>query len=137
MRDYKRMRDCMHNYCAEVREAMSYVTGLGHRTSEQHVELGSTHCNRDFEDLNRIFNCLAQHDPFDVQRHELRSLSSGLTATDGDGVKCDEVEGVGLLLQEKLDTVKIHEASMKHSEQICTLIHLTKRNPDRTADGIC
>ncbi len=58
----------------------------------------------------------------------MRSLSSGLTATDGDGVNSDdgdginsdEVEEVGLALQETLDNVKIHEASMKRREKVRT-----------------
>ena len=90
----------MHT-CAEVHEAMTDVTGLIHRTSDQHVELGSTRCNRDAGDLNAILKWLVQHNPFDIQRPKLRSLS-GLTASDGDGVNCDEYEEVGFLLQVKL-----------------------------------
>ena len=90
------------------------------------MELGSTRCTRDVGDLNTILKWLAQHNPFDIQRPELRSLSSGLTASDGDGVNCDEVEEVVFLLQGKLDDVKYHEASMKRTEKVPTLIHLTK-----------
>ena len=89
------------------------------------MDLGSTRCNRDVGDLNTILKWLAQHNPFDIQRPELRSLLSGLTASDGDGVNCDEVEEVGFLLQGKLDNVKYHEASMKRTEKVRTLIHLT------------
>ena len=67
--------------------------------------------------------CSAQ---FDIQRPELRSLSSGLTASDGDGVNCDKVKEVGFLLQGKLDDVKYYEASMKRTEKVRTLNHLTK-----------
>ena len=81
---------------------MTDVTGLAHRTSDQHVELGSTRCNRDVGDFNTILKWLAQNNPFDIQRPKLTSLSSGLTASDGDGVNCDEVEEVGLLLDENL-----------------------------------
>ena len=87
---------------------------------------GSTRCNRDDGDLNTILKWLAKHSPFDMQRPELTSLSSGLTASDGDGVNCDEVEEVGLLLQGKLDEVKYHEASFKRTEKVRTLIHSTK-----------
>ena len=95
----------MHK-CAEVHEAMTDVTGLVHITSDQHVQLGSTRCNWDVGDLNTILKWLAQHSPFDIQRPELRSLSSWLTASDGDGVNCDKVKEVGFLLQGKLDDVK-------------------------------
>ena len=81
---------------------MTDVTGLVHRTSDQHVELGSTRCNRDVGDFNTILKWLAQNNPFDIQRPKVTSLSSGLTASDGDGVNCDEFEEVGLLLGENL-----------------------------------
>ena len=105
---------------------MTYVTGLVHRTSDQHVELGSTRCNRDVGDLNTILKWLAQHNPFDIQRLELRSLSSGLTVSDGNGVNCHEVEEIGFLLQGKLYDFKYHEASTKRTEKVGTLIHLIK-----------
>ena len=76
--------------CAEVYDAITDVTGLVHRTSDQHVELGSTRSN--VGDLNTILKWLAQQNPFDIQRSEMRSLSSWLTASDGDSVNCDEVE---------------------------------------------
>ena len=63
----------MHK-CAEVHEVMTEVTGLVHRTSDQHVELGCTRCNRDVGDLNTILKWLAQHNPFDIQRPELISV---------------------------------------------------------------
>ncbi len=37
--------------CAEMHEAMTDVTGLVQKPSEQHVELGTTRCNRDIEVL--------------------------------------------------------------------------------------
>ena len=90
------------------------------------MELGSTRCNGDVGDLNTILKWLAQHNPFDIQRPEMRSLSSGLTASDGDSVNCDEVEEVGFLLQGKLYDIKYHEASMKRTEKVRTLVHLAK-----------
>jgi hypothetical protein len=48
---------CMYSMhkCAAVHNAMTYVTGLSHRTSEQHVEIGSSLCHRDEHDLHNVF----------------------------------------------------------------------------------
>ena len=96
----------MHK-CAEVQKAMTDITGLVHRTSDQHVELGNTRCNRDVGDLNTILKWLAQHNPFDIQMPELRSLSSGLTASDGDGVNCDRSQKLDSYSKENLMTSNI------------------------------
>ena len=41
-------------------------------------------------DLNKCIDCFGSHDPFDGNVPQLRSLSSGLAASAGDGIKCDE-----------------------------------------------
>ena len=84
----------MHK-CAAVHEAMTSVTNAKHKTSEQHVELGESRSNRDYSDLNTVKAWFDQHEPFDQNETRLRSLSSGLTASQSDGVNCHETEKVG------------------------------------------
>ena len=43
----------MHK-CAGVHDAMTTATNLKHRTSEQHVELGTSRSKCDYEDLMKI-----------------------------------------------------------------------------------
>lgn len=54
----------------------------------------------------------------------MRSLSSGLTAADGDGVNCDKTEQVGAKIHEQLNKVSVTEATIKRSHQVRSLDHL-------------
>ena len=112
--------------CAEIHEAMTSVTNLAHRTSEQHVELGNARRQRDFTNVTKVINWLTVHNPFDVNLQSLRSLSSGFTASDSDGINYDEMEEVGRLLQQKLENVNFLDGSMKRSDKVITLANLQK-----------
>ena len=113
----------MHR-CAGVHEAMTTLTNLKHMTSEQHIELGISRSRRDFKDLSKIQEWFDQHEPFDLNEPRLRSLSSGLTAADGDGINCDRTEVVGAKIQKSLDNMTVLEASIRRSEQVQSLHHL-------------
>ena len=113
----------MHK-CAGIHDAMTTTTNLKHKASEQHVELGISRSNRDFSDLSKIQEWFDQHEPFDLNEERLRSLSTGLTATEGDGVNCDKTEEVGAKIQKQLNNVSVIEASVKRSEQVKSLAHL-------------
>ena len=69
----------MHR-CAQVHNAMCNLTGLQHRSSEQHVELTTSRRRRDKKDLDLFKNWIQNHNPFDESNPSLRSLTSGLTA---------------------------------------------------------
>ena len=45
---------CSSHRCAGIHEAMTNLTGIKHRTSEQHVELGASRQLRDTADLKKI-----------------------------------------------------------------------------------
>ena len=113
----------MHK-CAGVHEAMTSMTNVKHKTSEQHIELGTSRSNRDFADLHNIQEWFNQHEPFDLNEPRLRSLSSGLTSSDGDDVNCHKTEEVGAHIEKKLDNMKVVEASIKRSDQVRSLDHL-------------
>ena len=61
------------------------------------------------------------HDPFDGTVPQLRSLASGLTAREGDGINCDDTEKVGEAIQRSMDGKSVSEATMKRSLAIHTL----------------
>ena len=90
-------------------------------SSEQHIELGSSRSKHDYDDLTKIKKWFDEHDPFDTNDGKLRSLSSGLTACECDGVNCDDTESVGAKLQKQLHNVSMAKASIKRSEQVKTL----------------
>ena len=82
----------MHR-CAEVHESLSILTNLIHANNERHIELGRCRKKRGNTDLQKLllwFNC---HEPFDLAEFRLKSLSTGLVASDD--INCDNAEAVG------------------------------------------
>ena len=110
----------MHR-CASVDNAMSDLTGLLHKTSEQHTELGQSRIKRDNADLQKIIHWFCWHDPFSVDDPSLRSLSTGLTAINEDGINCDDADSVGRSIQKKLDNVCFEDAKFSRKDQVKTL----------------
>ena len=80
----------MHK-CAGIHNAMTAITNSEHRTSEQHIDLGTSRSNRDLRDLNKIQEWFNQHKPFNLNETKLCSLSS---ASDGDDINCHNTEEV-------------------------------------------
>ena len=115
---------CSLHKRAAVHDAMTTTTNLKHITSDQHIELSSSRCKRDFEDLPTVKKWFDQHEPFNVNERRLRSLSSGLTATDSDNVNCHLTEEVGSRIQHELDNLSVTEAKIKGKDQVRTLDHL-------------
>ena len=109
---------------ASVRNAMSSLTGQYHGTNEQHIDLTNSRILRDNKDLMTLIDWFDAHEPFNANVPALRSLSSGLTATEDDNVNCDNVEEVGRKIQKKLDNVCMEDATIKRSDQVKTLISL-------------
>ena len=113
----------MHR-CAGIHSAMTALTDTKHTTSEQHIDLSVSRRNRDFKDLNKIQEWFEHHEPFNSNEKKLRSLSSGLTAADGDKINCDCIEEVGASIQRKLNNICVTEASLKRNDQVRSLNHL-------------
>ena len=107
--------------CGEIHNAMTSLTWLLHRTSEQHIELGQSRIKRDNDDLRKIQSWFDQFEPFDPNESNLKSLSSGLVASDESGVNCDKVEEIGEAIQKSLDKVALRDAAIKRKEQVKTL----------------
>ena len=67
---------------------------------------------------------LDQHEPFDENVPGLRSLSTGVTAKDGDGVNPDMVEAIGQKIHKKLDNVVFTDAKISRKDHIKPLAFL-------------
>jgi hypothetical protein len=113
--------------CAAVHEAMTSLTGLNTKNSEQHVDLGISRKKRDIADVTKIFYWLDIHDPFDTSSKELRSISTGLQAQEQDGINCDDAEEIGYQIQLKLDMKLYCDSKIKRSEQIKPLAALSNK----------
>ncbi len=105
----------MHK-CAGIHDAMTTLTDVKTTGSEQHIELGKSRCKCDFQDLLKIQEWFDQHEPFDVKEVALRSLSSGLTSTEGDGINPDKANEVGLKIQMQIDGLNVAETSIKRRD---------------------
>lgn len=115
--------------CASIHNnAMSEITQHNLATSEQHVDMGQTKMQRDHLDLAQLTSWLDIHNPFSREDPKLRSLASGLTSNEQDGVNCDRVEEFGEMIQKKMDHNLFSEITLKRSEQI--------KNLGTLADGI-
>ena len=64
---------------------------------------------------------IENHNPFDDNEPLLRSIATGLKATEGDGINRDEAEKIGQAIQDQLDGISITEATIKKKDQIKTL----------------
>ena len=86
--------------------------------SKQHVELGVSRKNCDVSDLSKIQVWFREHNPFEGGP-ELRSLSTGI-CNDG-RVTCDNSKKVGKEIQEELDNVYFHDATIKRSLKVTNI----------------
>ena len=102
----------------------SNLTDHHHTTSDQHVELAKSRCERDLTDFEKILQWFETRDPFNMELPMLRSLTTGLTATDEDGINCDQTEEVGEKIQQSLNGVILTRAKIKRSAHVRTLQHL-------------
>ena len=64
---------------------------------------------------------IENHNPFDDNEPLLRSIATGLMATEGNGINRDEAEKIGQAVQDQLDGISITEATIKMKDQIKTL----------------
>ena len=114
------------HHCAAVHQTLSSVTNTIQKSSEQHVEIGTTRCNRDNADLQKLSNWFEKFNPFDLKDGRLRSLSTGLGANDQDKINCDGAESVGQAIHEMLDNVTVSDASIQSRMNVRTLMKLSK-----------
>ena len=73
-----------------------------------------------------MMSWLSVHNPFDETNNSLRSMSSGVTAVDGDGINCEDAENGGASIQEKMDFLPYAQSSIKRKEKVKTLASLQK-----------
>ena len=108
----------MHR-CAEIHNSMSSLTSLLHVSSEQHVELGVSRKRRDNIDLQKMISWFNYHNPFLITDPCLKSLSTGIIATEE--INCDDAETVGENIQKSLDNLTVEEAKVSKKDQTKTL----------------
>ena len=108
----------MH-FCSSVHSAMAALTNHAHTTSDQHKELGKTRIMRDYTDLNKMIDFFSTHNPFDLKRESLQSLSTGLIANGN--INCDDAEEIGRNIHIKLDNTLYGAELIKKKDLVITL----------------
>jgi len=78
-----------------------------------HVDMSKSCVRFDILDGLKLVAWLKTFDPFGQSDSYLRSLSSGVTAQDNDGINCDSVEHVGASIYQQLDGVSFTETAFR------------------------
>lgn len=110
----------MHHFLA-LHNAMKSLSGKQHSTPEDHIDCSTASRSRDTEDLNKIIDWLNTNNPYSNDTEDLKSLSTGLIATQD--INCDESEQIGYELQCELD-ISFADAKIKRTAKVKSLIHL-------------
>ena len=92
----------MH-WSAGIHDAITTLTRNSCQTNEQYKDLESSLMRRDKTDFLKLKVWFSNNNLFIQGQPYLKSLSTGLHTTEGDGVNCNHVEEVGQKIQEKLD----------------------------------
>ena len=100
--------------------AMSVITGLLHRNSEQHIEFGKSRLKRDNCNLEKLINWFDIHEPYNKIETNLKCVASGLTSAENDCINCDDAEDVGRAIHFKLGNISVKD-KIKRTDQIRAL----------------
>lgn len=112
--------------CAAVHSAMQSLTKMELDISSDHVDMSKSRIRRDIIDVAKFVDWFKTFDPFSQSDNHLRSLSSGVTATEGDGINCDRVEQVGTNIQQQIDGLAFTDIQLRKKNQVKTLVQLQK-----------
>ena len=113
------------NYSASIHDAMTNLTGIVTKSSEQHIDLRASRRKQDNEHGLKFTAWLQERNPFSFQDENLHSLSTGvISMTSKDSVNCEEAEELGLKIQTELDNISLSSATIKRKNQIKPLSSL-------------
>ena len=111
---------------ASVKSALAQLTNLDYCHDDVlHPELRKSRAKRDFRDLSKVLDFLEMHNPFDTSDERLRSLTSGIVASESDNILCDIAEDVGAKILKKMNGEKLKSLVLKRVDQIRTLAHVS------------
>ena len=113
------------NYSASMHDAMTNLTGIVTKSSEQHTDLRASRRKQDKEHGLKFTAWLQERNPFGFEDENLHSLSTGIISmTSKDSVNCEDAEELGLKIQKELDNVSLSAGTIKSKNQIKPLASL-------------
>ena len=95
---------------------MTNLTLAKYKTSDQHIEIGTSRRNINTEALKRLVDWFDNNNPFDPSYSSLRSFISGITASSENNIGCDTAEIVGKSIQKKLVNFNIETFKIKRTD---------------------
>jgi hypothetical protein len=117
----------MHR-CAAVHSAIASLTGSDNAATDvQHVECGKARRRRDGDDLKKMLAFFQDRNPFKYIDGRLRSLSSGIVASESDEIDCDNAEDAGKLVMSSMDNIPYDSVKIKKASQVKTLADVTTK----------
>jgi hypothetical protein len=117
--------ECL-SHSAAMHEAMSTLVRVDMSKDDHHKEMGKARILRDNKDVACLNAWFVDRSPFTCQGPSLRCLSTGKTATEGDGINCDMVEEVGALIHSSMDLAVFTDVTLRKKAQVKTLERLRK-----------
>ena len=105
------MTESVRHQWVYTMHVMSTLTGNQYQTSEQQVYMGRARRNHDWRHMRKIMECVWCTTLSNGTVPQLCSLASGLTASEGDSINCDETEKVGEAIQRSMDGKSVSEAT--------------------------
>jgi hypothetical protein len=115
------------HHLADVNMSMSSLLKLK-SDSVEHVEVGINRSRRDSSDMTKMLDWLDKNNPFDVSLPKLRSLSTGITVNECDGINCDDADTAGVDIQMSIDNLAFTEVKFSKCNQVRTLAVLSEKN---------
>ena len=107
------------NYSASMHDAMTNLTCIVAKSSEQHTDLRASRRKQDKEHGLNFTAWLQERNTFGFEDENLHSLSTGvISMTSKDSVDCEHAEELGLNIQKELDNVSLSAATIKGKNQI-------------------
>jgi len=101
--------------------AVNTVVGVQMLSDDvKHHENSNARMKRDCDDTCKITEWFEARRPFDITDSRLRSLNTGLAASDSDIINCDVADEVGLAIQRCLDGLTYTNVVLKKCNQVQT-----------------
>ena len=120
------------SHSASIHSALMQLTGAQIQSSEQHIEMGPTRRQHDFQDAKKFYNWFTNRNPFFIEGEHLYGLTNGLVSViEKDDVNCERAEEVGRDIQLSLNNCTYTSATIKRKEQIKTLDSLQNHHKDK------
>ena len=106
-------------YSASMHDAMTNLTGIVTKSSEQHTDLRASRRKQDKEHGLKFTARLQERNHFGFEDENFHSLSTRIIfMTSKDSANCEDAEELGLKIQKELDKVSLRAATIKRKNQI-------------------